>query len=101
MVTPFHPKQVTVRWVNRNIAVRGLNVKFSHEGPFPQARHRANNLINSDVMKSKLICANPIIDTSPPGGRQIHNETPFAWLAIFRNDTKTTNLEVGKGGGGN
>ena len=51
-------------------------------------------------MKSKLICANPIIDTSPPGGRQIHNETPFAWLALFRIDTKTTDLEVGEGGGG-
>ena len=79
--TPFHPQQKMVKQVNRNTVVSRLKVKFNHECPFSQARHQANNLINSNVMKSKL---NPIVDTSPPWERQVHNEMPFSCLPFFR-----------------
>ena len=97
LVTPLHPQKNTMGRVNGHVAVSCLHIKFGHEGPHTKIRDYTDHLIEFNVMKSKFVWINPIVDTGPPRGGKVHDEAPLPRLASFRNNPKAANVKIREG----
>ena len=69
--------------MNSNIVVSCLDIKLGHLGPTPVLGEHVDDLTKFDVVHGELIWVNTIVNTWPPGGWQVDNETPIANLPLL------------------
>ena len=94
---PLHAQQKAIRWVNWDISISSLYVKFGHQSSPAILGDHANNLIYVNVFHSEFVWSNPIINARPIRGGKVHNQTPFAGLPFFGNNTKTADMKTREG----